>query len=40
MSIRTLYRAAYSRHILRAHLQGFTPMPFCAFLALCLSVEA
>ena len=39
MSIRTLYRASYSRHILRAHLQGFKPMGYVAFLSTCLKIE-
>lgn len=39
MSIRKLYRTAYTKHVIRAHLQGFAPMGYVGFLALCLSVE-
>lgn len=39
MSILSLYRAAYSRHFIRAHLQGFAPMTYRAFLATCLKLE-
>lgn len=39
MNIQTLYRAAWSAHIIRAHLQGFRPLSLPAFLALSLFLE-
>jgi hypothetical protein len=36
---RTLYRAAWSAHLLRAHRDSFAPLPWLAFLSLCLSIE-
>lgn len=39
-SVMTLYRTAYTAHILRAAREGFQPLEYRQFLAVCLIAEA